>query len=265
MTTVHAGTLCSSVPNALAHRSRPAFGSGVLQISLGGQKHCDALCSRCGAPMRRLAAEMSVARSRLHCWRRQRWPCLPLARPLTNDPLRGAVPGSQGATPPGAAAHAASRAMPSPATARRHPRSPPSHQPSRSRAHQLASPVRASRRPSVVAKRRRSSRDHRATAPTAHVPSPADPSRCRRCWSAAAPIWLRLRCPVNGADAGAQIDKRSPRDWTIHASQNLANGTHTVSVLVRDASGAAGGFTWQFTVGGGNRRPRPAPATRHAP
>jgi hypothetical protein len=54
---------------------------------------------------------------------------------------------------------------------------------------------------------------------------------------------------VNGADAGAQIDKRTPRDWTIHASQSLGNGTHTVRVLVRDASGAAGGFTWQFVVG----------------
>jgi hypothetical protein len=54
---------------------------------------------------------------------------------------------------------------------------------------------------------------------------------------------------VNGADAGAQIEKRSPRDWTIHASQTLTSGTHTVKVLVKDASGAAGGFTWQFSVG----------------
>jgi hypothetical protein len=54
---------------------------------------------------------------------------------------------------------------------------------------------------------------------------------------------------VNGADAGAQIDKRTPREWSIHASQALANGTHTARVLVRDASGTAGGFTWQFTVG----------------
>jgi hypothetical protein len=54
---------------------------------------------------------------------------------------------------------------------------------------------------------------------------------------------------VNGADAGAQIDKRTPRDWTIHASRPLGAGTHTVKVQVRDASGAAGGFTWQITVG----------------
>jgi hypothetical protein len=54
---------------------------------------------------------------------------------------------------------------------------------------------------------------------------------------------------ADGADAGAQIDKRSPRDWTIHTNQTLANGTHTARVLVRDASGLAGGFTWQFVVG----------------
>ena len=54
---------------------------------------------------------------------------------------------------------------------------------------------------------------------------------------------------VNGADASAQIDKRSPRDWTIHASQSLPNGTHTARVLVKDVSGAAGGFTWKFVVG----------------
>jgi hypothetical protein len=54
---------------------------------------------------------------------------------------------------------------------------------------------------------------------------------------------------VNGADAGAQIDKRTPREWSIHTSQKLTAGTHTAKVLVRDASGAAGGFTWQFAVG----------------
>jgi hypothetical protein len=54
---------------------------------------------------------------------------------------------------------------------------------------------------------------------------------------------------VNGADAGAQIEKRSARDWTIRASQNLATGTYTVKVLVRDSAGTAGGFTWKFVVG----------------
>ena len=60
---------------------------------------------------------------------------------------------------------------------------------------------------------------------------------------------------VNGADTGAQIDKRSPRDWTIHASQTLPPGTHTARVLVRDADGGTGGFTWQFTVGGDDEAP----------
>jgi hypothetical protein len=72
---------------------------------------------------------------------------------------------------------------------------------------------------------------------------------------------------TDGADAGAQIDKRSPRDWTIHASQRLSDGTHTVRVLVHDASGLAGGFTWQITVGGGAPAPenRPGPAASPSP
>ena len=36
---------------------------------------------------------------------------------------------------------------------------------------------------------------------------------------------------VNGADAGAQIEKRSPRDWTIHASQTLAPGTLVTEIV----------------------------------
>jgi hypothetical protein len=64
---------------------------------------------------------------------------------------------------------------------------------------------------------------------------------------------------IDGADAAAQIDKRSPRDWTIHASRAMANGSHTVRVLVRDATGAAGGFTWQFLVGDEERTPVPNP------
>jgi hypothetical protein len=60
---------------------------------------------------------------------------------------------------------------------------------------------------------------------------------------------------LNGADAGAQIDKKSAREWSIHTSQALGNGTYTARVLVRDASGLAGGFTWQFAVG------EPEPAT----
>jgi hypothetical protein len=59
---------------------------------------------------------------------------------------------------------------------------------------------------------------------------------------------------LNGAEAGAQIDKRSAREWTIRTSQALANGSYTARVLVRDSSGANGGFTWQFSVG----EPEPA-------
>src|SRR5437870_2958676 len=54
---------------------------------------------------------------------------------------------------------------------------------------------------------------------------------------------------VNGADAGAQIDKRTAREWSIHTNQTLDVGSYTVRVSVRDASGVAGGFTWQFLVG----------------
>ena len=42
---------------------------------------------------------------------------------------------------------------------------------------------------------------------------------------------------VNGADSGASIDKRSAREWSIHASQKLAPGTYSARVQVRDASG----------------------------
>ena len=54
---------------------------------------------------------------------------------------------------------------------------------------------------------------------------------------------------LNGAEAGAQIDKRSPREWGIHAAQVLPPGTYTARVLVRDAGGSPGGFTWSFSVG----------------
>ncbi|HTD78139.1 MAG TPA: hypothetical protein VK898_10925 [Chloroflexota bacterium] len=63
---------------------------------------------------------------------------------------------------------------------------------------------------------------------------------------------------IDGADAAAQVDKRSARDWTIHASRAVGSGNHTVHVLVRDASGAAGGFTWQFLVGDEERTPVPS-------
>jgi hypothetical protein len=61
---------------------------------------------------------------------------------------------------------------------------------------------------------------------------------------------------VNGADAGAQIDKRSPREWSIHVAQGLQPGTYTARVLVGDTAGARGGYTWQFSVG---EEPTPTP------
>jgi hypothetical protein len=70
---------------------------------------------------------------------------------------------------------------------------------------------------------------------------------------------------VNGADSGAQIDKRTAREWTIHTSQTLGAGAHTARVLVRDASGASGGFTWQFLVGDEAPTPEPKPAAAASP
>jgi hypothetical protein len=62
---------------------------------------------------------------------------------------------------------------------------------------------------------------------------------------------------VNGADVGAQIDKRTAREWSIHTSQTLGVGNYTARVNVRDATGAAGGFTWQFLVGEEEDAPKP--------
>jgi hypothetical protein len=53
---------------------------------------------------------------------------------------------------------------------------------------------------------------------------------------------------VNNAELGAQIDKRTPRDWTIHTAQALPAGHYTARVLVVDSRGTRGGFTWQFDI-----------------
>jgi hypothetical protein len=67
---------------------------------------------------------------------------------------------------------------------------------------------------------------------------------------------------LDGADLGAQIEKPDSRNWTIRAVPSPAQGTHTVRVQVRDATGTLGGFTWQFTVG--EPEPTPGPtATSH--
>jgi hypothetical protein len=69
---------------------------------------------------------------------------------------------------------------------------------------------------------------------------------------------------VNGADFGAALEKRSPRDWTIHGAQPLAPGAYTARVLVRDANGTNGGFTWRFNVGEPEPPPPPEPAPKPA-
>jgi len=70
---------------------------------------------------------------------------------------------------------------------------------------------------------------------------------------------------INGADTGGQIDKRSAREWTIQSTQALGPGAYTARVLVRDASGTSGGFTWQFTVGEPEGAPAPAPTVAPKP
>jgi hypothetical protein len=65
---------------------------------------------------------------------------------------------------------------------------------------------------------------------------------------------------INGADVGAQIDKRTAREWSIHTNQTLGIGSYTAKVLVRDASGAAGGYSWHFLVGDEAAAPAPADA-----
>jgi hypothetical protein len=70
---------------------------------------------------------------------------------------------------------------------------------------------------------------------------------------------------VNGADVGAQIDKRTAREWSIHTNQTLGIGSYTARVMVRDASGAAGGFTWQFLVGAEEDAAKPVPQASPVP
>jgi hypothetical protein len=187
--------------------------------------------------------------------------------PAIDRPVRGALPGSPAPTPPGVpptlvASDALRRNVPSPSPEAASPVPAPSP------AVADASPSPAVAEPSPGA---------------TSVPSPsvvAAPPIVRTIVpganghvAAGGPVALSAvlvgrgsdlesaSLSTDGADAGAQIDKRSPRDWTIHASPRLGDGPHTVRVLVRDASGLSGGFTWQITVGGG----APAPETRPGP
>src|SRR5579864_5383261 len=167
--------------------------------------------------------------------------------PANERPLSGAVPGSRGPTPVGVPP----TLSPSEALSQRTPTVVPAPSPGL-----LAPSPSAQASPSVV-----------AAPPIVRTIVPGANSRV----PAGGPVTLSAvlvsrtadlasaSLSVNGADAGAQIDKRSPRDWTIHTSQKLTIGTHTVKVLVRDASGAAGGFTWQITVGDQEPTPQPNP------
>jgi hypothetical protein len=167
--------------------------------------------------------------------------------PANERPLRGAVPGSEGPTPAGVPPTLSA----SDALRLRSLQQTPvvvSAQPSPSPgigASPAASPSAVAAPPIV-----------RTIVPGANGHVPADePVTLSAVLVGRGADLASASLSVNGADAGAQIDKRSPRDWTIHTSQKLANGTHTVRVLVRDASGAAGGFTWQIVVG--NDEPPP--------
>jgi hypothetical protein len=169
--------------------------------------------------------------------------------PANERPLRGAQPGSEAPTPPGVpptltasdALRLRGLATPSPVAA----------QPSPGLANAAASPApspaaKPAASPSAVA----APPIVRTIVPGAngHVPG-GQPVTLSAVLVGRGADLSTASLSVNGADAGAQIDKRTPRDWTIHASERLTNGTHTVRVLVRDASGAAGGFTWQIMVG----------------
>ena len=165
--------------------------------------------------------------------------CVIACAPANERPLHGAQPGSQAPTPPGVpptlepSDALRQRQLPTvePIQAQPSPGVSPSVQPSPSVVAQVPPIVRT-----IV------------PAANGHVPSDGPVTLSAVLVGRGADL-ATASLSVNGADAGAQIEKRSPRDWTIHTSQTLSTGTHTVKVFVRDTSGAAGGFTWQITVG----------------
>jgi hypothetical protein len=171
--------------------------------------------------------------------------------PANERPVRGAVPGSEAPTPPGvpptltASDALRLRSLQTPAAAIS---ASPSPQPSPAVSASPAPSASAVAAPPIV----------RTIVPGAngHVPA-GEPVTLSAVLIGRGADLSSASLSVNGADAGAQIDKRSPRDWTIHASQNLAHGPYTVRVFVRDASGAAGGFTWQIMVGDDEAPPAP--------
>ena len=75
---------------------------------------------------------------------------------------------------------------------------------------------------------------------------------------------------LNGAPVQAHVAPAGPMIWQVSYSGDLAAGSYAVQINARDRDGRAGGFRWQFTVGGGAptptvmATPAPAPATKPA-
>ncbi len=158
--------------------------------------------------------------------------------PANERPLHGALPGSEApATPPGipptlTASDALLRPLPVPSPGVAATSPSPS-------AVAVSSPSAVAAPPIV-----------RTIAPSAngHVPADAPVTLSAVLVGRGADL-ATASLTVNGADSGAQIDKRTPREWSIHTSQKLTAGTHTAKDFVSDASGAAGGSTGQVAVG----------------
>src|SRR6266851_8002414 len=141
--------------------------------------------------------------------------------PANERPLRGAGPGTVAPTPPGVPPTLSPsetlrlRALATPAVVQQQPSPGVNSSP-------VASPSAVASPPIV-----------RTIAPSNNARVPAtDPVALSAVLVGRTADLASASLSVNGADAGAQIDKRSPRDWTIHSSQKLANGTYTVRVLV---------------------------------
>ena len=144
-------------------------------------------------------------------------------------PLRGATPGNEAAATPGVpptlqpSEALRFRALPSPSPA----------------ASAVASPSTAPQPPIV-----------RTIAPANGGKLPADaPATISAVLVGRSADLKEASLTINGQDSGAQIDKRTTRDWTIHTTRPLPAGHYTARVLVVDNSGTRGGFTWQFDAG----------------
>lgn len=172
--------------------------------------------------------------------------CVSLAAacsPASDRPLQGAVPGTSGAATsflPPTLAPAMSDATPSPA------------------ASAAVSPQAS---PSPVAT------SNEATAsPIIRTLAPAPGSQASGGSVTVSAVLLgrgsdlaSADLTVDGAPAGAQIDRTSPREWTIAATQVLAAGSHTAHATVAQESGEAAGFSWTFSVAGAAAPTAPAP------